>query len=104
MFFEKLENVYGVSSLDLMASEECCSEPFRIICETSRTKTYFADYTVSNGFIERLGEINSAQKDEAVKTDYKIIQKNCIGSVKNIFKLNPEYIMRIDLYGLTPLY
>ncbi len=104
MFFEKLENVYGVNSLDLMASEEFRNEPFRIVCETSKTKTYFSDYVLNNGFVERLGEIGSSQKNEAVKTDYKIIQKNCIGSVRNIFRLKPEYFKRVELYALTPVY
>ncbi len=104
MFFDKLEYVYSVSSLDLMASEEFFNEPFRIICETSRTKTYFSDYTLNNGFIERLGEIGSALKNEAAKTGYKIIQRNYIGSVRNIFRLKPEYFKKVDLYALTPLY
>jgi tRNA threonylcarbamoyl adenosine modification protein YeaZ len=104
MFFGKTEYVYGVCSLDLMAAEQDFDKPFRIVCETSKTKIYFADYEYIDGYVERLSDVESSTMEEALKTTKKIVRKNTVESTKNIFKINKEHIKRANLYELAPIY
>lgn len=103
MFFNKLEYVYGFNSLDLIAVKQNQTD-FRLICEISKTKTYFADYARHNKTIKRLGDINSSTKKEALETQKEIVMQNTISSTRDIFEINPEYITRINLYALAPSY
>ncbi len=104
MFFNKIESAYCFTSLDLMAATEDSDLPFRIVCDTSQTKTYFADYIKRGEFIERIDDIHSSTKKEAMKTSNKIVIKNSVDSTKDIFKIDSKHIKRIDLHALTPIY
>ncbi len=104
MFFKKIKYIYGFSSLDMMATEEKNNEPFRIICEISKTKTYFADYICKDGFIQRVENIKSSTMEQAINTNHKIIKRNSIESVRNIFQINPKQTKKLSLHELAPVY
>ncbi len=103
MFFDKLEYAYCFTSLDLMATQQNKAD-FRLICETSKTKIYFADYIKHNNTVKRLGDIQSSTKEKSLETQKDIVLANTIQSAKEVFLMDSEYITRTNLYAITPLY
>ena len=104
MLFDKADYVYGVTSLDLMAaSTNINSGSFKIICQVSQTKTYFADFTAQNGIIKRKGEILSAQEPTSLNNDGMVFDSKK-PFTKNIHSIDEKLIKKIGLFELAPIY
>ena len=105
MLFDKADYVYGVTSLDLMAaSTNINSGSFKIICQVSQTKTYFADFTAQNGIIKRKGEILSAKEQDIPLDEVSTIFNSKKLFTKNIYRIDEKLIKKIGLFELAPIY
>ncbi len=103
IFFDRIDYVYGINLLDLIASNTDASGDFRVVYEASRFKTYFADYKRNGDILERTDILN-ASKEEALSkpTIYTIKEEGSL--TKNIFNINKKYITKIGLMDLVPIY
>lgn len=104
MFFDKTDCVYGVNLLDLIASAKRETPGnFRVVYEASCSKTYFADYKKDNDALKR-GDILSASKEEALSSPATYVYKKKGSLTKNIFDIDKNYIKKISLMDLVPIY
>ncbi len=100
IFFERLKYIYTVNRLDLMAANiNRIDKPFRVVCKTSPSIIYCADYINKNGIVSRISSMQRIEKE-----DFETEKPNKESLTKNIFLINPKQISKIELEKLTPIY
>ncbi len=105
LFFNRLEYVYGFTTLDAVAASVCSSDYFRVVCETSKSKIYFADYQKKDNIIQRIGKIHTADdKSSACNSNLTIFENRQQSLAKNLFYIDKQHIKKIELNNLAPIY
>ncbi len=112
MFFDRLEFVYAVNTLDLMAASYMGSESIvRVLSYPFSKEVYFADYNIGLNGIERISEIEKCSEEEIASYGKFMIApyKNSysckvLPQTRNVVKLGYDYFKKVKLFDLSPLY